>query len=427
MVPSDANIQNAKYLRIMQFINPDTLVGNLNDLDDNLIQLEKGNKRTAYEPYYITPTTNVTQSSNHTLKAKWVADEYTITLDANGGTISSNANWTGSGATATKTVSYDSPYGTLPTSTGEITKSGYTLTGWYTQATGGDKIEENTIAELDDDITIYAHWTDTTNPILSLSKITYVTPDLSNTTTGITNTYTYMKNATVSTENGVPVLTVRTKTANDPNPYSPADETYSVTFAPINVNGGFWYFSYDSYVATAAQDYTPKGGIVWKSYFYDATVSNRVPAINGYKENQFAKGLYLNTWNNNQIWHNNSEEFKKNGSYGTDVKNVLLQLGNSNTSSSQSIGKIKIRNLKIYGEAIPNSFYLINVTAEDNDGIATLKYAKGNLTAGYFTSNGTSIDNYSQIRVTENATYTVYAKDNNGNATVKTIVINTIV
>ena len=35
------------------------------------IQVEEGNTATAYEPYYITPTTEVVQAKNHTLTAIW--------------------------------------------------------------------------------------------------------------------------------------------------------------------------------------------------------------------------------------------------------------------------------------------------------------------------------------------------------------------
>lgn len=42
--------------------------------DSSNIQLEEGSTATAYEPYYITETTKVVQSANHTLKAIWEAN-----------------------------------------------------------------------------------------------------------------------------------------------------------------------------------------------------------------------------------------------------------------------------------------------------------------------------------------------------------------
>ena len=56
------------------------------------------------------------------------AQNYTVTADANGGTIPATTGWTvASGSkTATKSVSYNSTYGTLPTPT----RTGYTFLGW---------------------------------------------------------------------------------------------------------------------------------------------------------------------------------------------------------------------------------------------------------------------------------------------------------
>ena len=63
-----------------------------------------------------------------TLTANWTVNTYTVTANANGGTIPTTSGWTvASGSkTATKTVTYDSTYGTLPTPT----RTGYTFAGW---------------------------------------------------------------------------------------------------------------------------------------------------------------------------------------------------------------------------------------------------------------------------------------------------------
>ena len=63
-----------------------------------------------------------------TLTANWTANTYTVTANANGGTIPTTSGWTvASGSKiATKTVTYDSTYGTLPTPT----RTGYTFAGW---------------------------------------------------------------------------------------------------------------------------------------------------------------------------------------------------------------------------------------------------------------------------------------------------------
>lgn len=57
-------------------------------------------------------------TGNKTLYAKWTPNNYTVTFNANGGSVSPTS----------KTVTYDGEYGTLPLPT----KSGYTFVGWYT-------------------------------------------------------------------------------------------------------------------------------------------------------------------------------------------------------------------------------------------------------------------------------------------------------
>lgn len=63
-----------------------------------------------------------------TLTANWTVNTYTVTANANGGTIPTTSGWSvASGSkTATKTVTYDSTYGTLPTPT----RPGYTFKAW---------------------------------------------------------------------------------------------------------------------------------------------------------------------------------------------------------------------------------------------------------------------------------------------------------
>ena len=62
--------------------------------------------------------TNTLYNNNVTLYAKWSVNNYTITFNANGGSVS----------TANKSVTYGSTYGDLPTPT----RTGYTFIGWFT-------------------------------------------------------------------------------------------------------------------------------------------------------------------------------------------------------------------------------------------------------------------------------------------------------
>lgn len=92
----------------------------------------------------VTATTSVGTNPPTTLYAHWIAKKYTVTLDANGGTVSM----------ASRTATYGSEYPALPAPTRE----GYTFDGWYTQKTGGTKVDDNTTVTTAANHTLYAHW-----------------------------------------------------------------------------------------------------------------------------------------------------------------------------------------------------------------------------------------------------------------------------
>lgn len=73
---------------------------------------------------------------------------YTISFDANGGTVIPVTSITDAGAKLTS----------LPTPT----RDGYTFDGWYTVADGGEKVDESNIYSAD--TTLFAHWTENTVP-----------------------------------------------------------------------------------------------------------------------------------------------------------------------------------------------------------------------------------------------------------------------
>ena len=80
--------------------------------------------------------------------------KYTVTFDANGGTVS----------TASKEVTASAAYGELPTPERE----GYTFSGWFTAADGGVQISASSTVELTADQILYAHWTQ--NPVVEPEK-----------------------------------------------------------------------------------------------------------------------------------------------------------------------------------------------------------------------------------------------------------------
>ena len=84
-------------------------------------------------------------TASHTLYAHWTANTYTVTFDANEGTVEPK----------TQTVTYGSTYGELPTPT----RKGYTFVGWFTSAKDGRQVKADAEVTTAADRTLYAHWT----------------------------------------------------------------------------------------------------------------------------------------------------------------------------------------------------------------------------------------------------------------------------
>jgi len=98
----------------------------------------------------VTNSTPVSIKGDHTLYAKWIEKEYTITFNINKGSGSTTPKC----STTSKNVKYNSEYGTLPTAT----RKGYTFDGWYTEETGGSKVTKYTKMKETMSHTLYAHW-----------------------------------------------------------------------------------------------------------------------------------------------------------------------------------------------------------------------------------------------------------------------------
>ena len=91
----------------------------------------------------VNTTDTVRILSNITLYAHWTANNYTITFNANGGSVGT-----------VLTVTYDSTYGTLPTPS----RTGYSFAGWFTAASGGSQVTNSTKVSITSNQTLYAHW-----------------------------------------------------------------------------------------------------------------------------------------------------------------------------------------------------------------------------------------------------------------------------
>ena len=96
---------------------------------------------------YSWGTFGSTSSANKTvnLYANWKVNSYTLTFNANGGSVSET----------TRSVNYNAAYGPLPT---PQTRQYYRFDGWFTAANGGSQVSASTKMGASN-TTIYAHWT----------------------------------------------------------------------------------------------------------------------------------------------------------------------------------------------------------------------------------------------------------------------------
>lgn len=98
-----------------------------------------------------------------------MANNYTVTFDANGG---------GTPSQATKEVTFDSAYGALAT----VSRTGYDFVTWSTTASGaGTNIDANSIVSIGNNHSLYARWS-------AKEYVAYLNPE-SNTADFIRPTY----------------------------------------------------------------------------------------------------------------------------------------------------------------------------------------------------------------------------------------------
>lgn len=83
-----------------------------------------------------------------------LTDEVTVTVNNSSYTVSFYNYSNSYDVVSSKTVTYGSTYGTLPT----LTRDGYDFDGWYTATSGGVKITSSSIVNTESDHSLYAHW-----------------------------------------------------------------------------------------------------------------------------------------------------------------------------------------------------------------------------------------------------------------------------
>jgi uncharacterized repeat protein (TIGR02543 family) len=88
-------------------------------------------------------TTGTTMTTNTTYYAQWTPDSRTFTFNGNGG---------GTPNPVSITKPYNTAVGTLPT----VSRTGYTLTGWFTATSGGTQLQTTTL--ITENRTYYAQW-----------------------------------------------------------------------------------------------------------------------------------------------------------------------------------------------------------------------------------------------------------------------------
>ena len=127
----------------------------------------------------ITSSTTVTSTNNVTLYAHWKAQSMTVTLNANGGSVSPTSF----------TATYNEKYGTLPTPT----RDGYEFKGWYLDTGYTKQITADSKVTQTGAHTLYAKWQGNTY------TVAYKGPGATGgSTTNSTHTYGTAKNLTAN-------------------------------------------------------------------------------------------------------------------------------------------------------------------------------------------------------------------------------------
>ena len=114
---------------------------------------------------------------------------------------------------------------------------------------------------------------------------------------------------------------------------------------------------------------------------------------------------------------------------------VIYAKGKNSYSDESNISSLVISNIDSTAPTINVSGDLISkkrvvnlyVSATDDQKVDLVRYASGKQNIEYFTKSGKNINNNSNLKITENGIYTIYALDSVGNETIKEIEVNNIV
>ncbi len=160
-----------------------TYSGTITGTSKTLTDIPYGNYNiTLSKNGYSNTTSGVFYLSADTTKLlNMTPNNYTVSFNANGGSV----------GTTSKSVTYGSTYGTLPTPT----RNGYTFNGWYSSATGGTKYTSSSTVTTTSNQTLFAQWT-------PIPYALTVNTNVPNTTVKIKNGDTTVSTQTISGTSG---------------------------------------------------------------------------------------------------------------------------------------------------------------------------------------------------------------------------------
>ena len=104
-------------------------------------------EKTGYRYAWDTAPAAVMPAEELSYTAVWTANSYPVSFHVNGGAVVS-------GTADTRYVAFDAPYGELAV----MEKTGYTFSGWYTEAEGGTEVTAQTLLNTAEPHTLYAQF-----------------------------------------------------------------------------------------------------------------------------------------------------------------------------------------------------------------------------------------------------------------------------
>ena len=262
----------------------------------------------------ITSTTEVTITANQTLYAQWTINQYTLTYNANRGSVSPTS----------KKVTVGATYGTLPTPT----RSNHRFLGWYTSASGGTKVSSSTVMPASN-VTIYAHWQATTTIVfkndmtgatqsstIDVGK-TVAAPNY--TATGYTRTSWGSSNTAIATVSG---NTITAKSAGS----ATITTKWSLNAPTVSGQSTSWTYNARTLTPSCAgkayrtmtYQYSTNGGSTWttassKAFTQNKTVQWRCYDNNGRYSAATTANVYADTSSPGTNWSQNSSTYAVTG------------------------------------------------------------------------------------------------------------------